>query len=90
MELTWKLFRNNNFQENCSSKANFTGNILEILNLQQISKIFQVKFTLGKYKFLGNCHLQIIFFCNFAAFLCFGNVTSFPVYLHGEGFALLG
>ena len=33
MELPWKLFSNNNFQENCSSKANFTGNILEIYKL---------------------------------------------------------
>jgi len=33
MELPWKLFSNNNFQENCFSKANFTGNILEIYKL---------------------------------------------------------
>ena len=53
------------------------------------SKISAVKFTLGKYNFLGNCHFQIIFFCDSAGFSCFGNVASFPVYFHGEGFALL-
>jgi len=62
----------------------------KFVKLQKISEIFPVKLTLIKYNLVGNCHFQIIFFSNSAAFSCFGNSTSFSVYLHAEGFAFLG